>query len=489
MNMDRIRITQPVAEKLKAYHLDPTKKTELLSFAYGTIIKNEDGNIVVVVANPDDVFLLAPDCYISKGFAHLGVHVDVRAGVVSKAIQREQQAIVVIDAHDHFFTDKACFSKADDRDDLRTAIQYKEQLCHYLNPGQELFAVSLLIAQKEWAARRVIWNTSEQPEFKHLVVDILGQQLERHGLNETPFEPWSVRQSEIMSLTHSAIIKSLRLTIVGGGGTGSIAVEAAARLGFRAIDIIDQDKIETSNLNRLHGASETDVGKQKASFLTERCKALFPDGSFRAINTDAFSDSATNSLIAADIILGCVDNSETRWYLNRLAVQFAIPFFDCGNLIQIDSVVVFHSRVNAIIPGLTPCGHCSDIEFMPRKVPDSFVELGTLKAQRAAGYVQNQSTELPAPAVYPLNLQTVSWLMNEIMNWICGWQPFAHSIYHRSNSTSIERLDRSNYLVSPGEDCPICSSLLGTCFENKLPCRGVEVSLSNVIPDMESNYG
>lgn len=487
--MDRIRISAPVAQKLKAYHLAQQKQTELLSFAYGSVIELRDGSLVVLVCDPDQVFLLAPDCYSSAGYAQLGVHADVRAGIVWTALQRGQAVVVVIDIHDHFFADQAQFSATDDRDDLRTALQYRRHLGRYLRPGQTLLPVSLLLARQQWAARRVVWDGAGQAGFRQFTVDILGEQFERHGVAGLASPAWAARQSAMMAPRQRAAVHSMRVVIVGAGGTGSIALETAGRLEFGQIDIIDPDRIECSNLNRLHGASPADVGKPKAQFLAARGRALFPDGRFRAIDTDACSDAATAALAAADLILGCVDNAETRFYLNRVAVQFALPYFDCGTLIQLAPRPLFHSRVNAIIPGLTPCGHCSDIEFMPRKVPDAFLDQGVLAAQRQAGYVQEGDPQLPAPAVYPLNLQAVSAMLNEVLNWICGWQPFAHSLYQRSDRSAVERLDRGNYARGPADDCPLCSSLLGTAFDNRLPRRGGAVSLSHPIPDLEHEHG
>ena len=487
--MDRIRFSDPVAQKLKEYHLPQHKKTELLSFAYGSVIELDDGSLVVLVCNPDEVFLLAADCYSRVGFAHLGVHVDVRAGIVWNGVTKGQKVVVVIDIHDHFFADEPHFSGTDDRDDLRTAFQYRMHLGQFLQPDQTLLPVSLLIARHGWAARRVIFDGAGKPHFKPFAVDILGEQFERHGVVDQTGQSWTARQSAMILPRQRASIQSMRVVIVGAGGTGSIVLETACRLEFRLINIIDGDHIESSNLNRLHGACAADVGKQKAQFLAARGRTLFPEGRFSATATDAFSDAATAVLVGADLILGCIDNAETRFYLNRLAVQFAIPYFDCGTLVQLEPQPVFHSRVNAVIPGLTRCGHCSDVEFLPRKVPDAFLDLGTLAAQRGAGYVQDHAAEQPAPAVYPLNQQVVSAMMNEVLNWICGWKPFAHSLYQRSDRLTIERLDRSNYARGPADDCPLCSSLLGTAFENKLPRRGGEVSLSNLIPDLENENG
>ena len=139
--MDRIRITQPVAEKLSAYHLSVGKVKESLSFAYATAVETSDGDLVIVLAEPDDVLLLAPDCYISNGAAHLSVPADVRAGVVMRGIEKKWKMLVLIDIHDHFFADKAQYSGTDDRDDLRTAIQYKKYLSRYLAEGESVIAI------------------------------------------------------------------------------------------------------------------------------------------------------------------------------------------------------------------------------------------------------------------------------------------------------------------------------------------------------------
>jgi hypothetical protein len=483
--MDRLRITKPVIERLKAYHLYPGKHNESQSFILSHAYFTADDNLTIVTSEPDDLILLADDCYDSVSGGHLKVPVDVKAGVVTRAIQRAIPVTVIVDVHDHFFANSAFFSKTDDRDDLRTGIQYKNNLSAYLNTEQNLISVSLLISQNEWRARRVVWENGI-PRFKPVAVDLIEESFTRFYHQEGhSIEEWQNRQSTIISPKQSATIKTLKLCFVGGGGTGSVAVEAAVRAGFRAIDIIDPDKIELSNLNRFQGATLKDIARFKAEFLVEKINSIFEDGSFRAITSDVFSEQATESLLSSDIIIGCVDNAETRWYLNHLCVQYALPYFDCGNLIQSEPQgIILHSRISIVIPGLTRCGHCSDIVFFPRKVPDSFLDMMTLKIQRMAGYIQNQDIDQPSPSIYPLNLQTVSWLIQELLNWLCG-RSVAHSIYYRTDRNLIERLDRLNYSVGPLDDCPICSSLLGTCNENKLPQRGSEICLSNIFPNME----
>lgn len=476
--MDRIKLTQAVANQLKAYHLSPGKKVESLSFALDTSTRETNGELVVSIATSSDLLFLNDDCFDDKSPARVEVPADVRAGVLTRALarKREGQIVVVINTHDHWFATEAAFSATDDDDDISTARQLEDLDTQYLKPDQKLIGVSILMAQGAWAARRVEIDPCGSANFIPMRIDILGERLEYHDYSlKTATSPaWANRQTNIIDPPLQTIMEQLRLVIVGGGGTGSIALEAALRMGFRKIDIIDADSIEVSNLNRFQGASTSDVGQLKAVFLAERGCKLFPDAQVTAITTDAFSAAATQAFAQADILLGCVDNSETRWYLNRVSIQYLLPYLDCGNLIQLGSPAVYHSRVNVIIPGLTPCGHCSDIQFMPRKRPDTFLDERTLQAQRSAGYVEDHPKQ-QAAATYILNMQTVSALFFELSNLLTTGNA-AHSLYVRSDciEKKIERLDRSNYRQGPADDCPVCQLITGLGDDSPLPRVGGE---------------
>src|SRR5690606_32205932 len=54
-------------------------------------------------------------------------------------------------------------------------------------------------------------------------------------------------------------LRHLRVTIVGCGGTGSAVAMLLARLGVGQIALIDNDIVDQTNLNRLHGARQADA--------------------------------------------------------------------------------------------------------------------------------------------------------------------------------------------------------------------------------------
>ncbi|MDE5722103.1 MAG: tRNA threonylcarbamoyladenosine dehydratase [Clostridia bacterium] len=65
-----------------------------------------------------------------------------------------------------------------------------------------------------------------------------------------------------------------RIAVFGAGGVGGYCIEALARSGVGAIDIIDGDRVDITNLNRQILATENTVGKLKADAAEERIKLI-----------------------------------------------------------------------------------------------------------------------------------------------------------------------------------------------------------------------
>ena len=68
-----------------------------------------------------------------------------------------------------------------------------------------------------------------------------------------------------------------RVAVFGVGGVGGYAVEALVRSGVGAIDLIDDDKVCLTNLNRQIIATRKTVGKYKTDVMKERMLEINPD--------------------------------------------------------------------------------------------------------------------------------------------------------------------------------------------------------------------
>jgi len=124
--------------------------------------------------------------------------------------------------------------------------------------------------------------------------------------------------------------------LVGCGALGTHAAESLARAGVGRLVIVDRDVVELSNLQRQALFDEADA-RQSAP------KALAAERRLRAINSkveilplveDLNPESARRVLDRIGeppgVILDCTDNFETRYLLNDLAIERAIPLVYAG---------------------------------------------------------------------------------------------------------------------------------------------------------------
>ncbi len=80
-------------------------------------------------------------------------------------------------------------------------------------------------------------------------------------------------------------LSSCRVAVFGVGGVGGYVVEALARSGIGALDIVDDDKVCLSNINRQIIATHKTVGRYKVDVAEERIKDINPDCKVRAFKT------------------------------------------------------------------------------------------------------------------------------------------------------------------------------------------------------------
>ena len=79
-------------------------------------------------------------------------------------------------------------------------------------------------------------------------------------------------------------LKNARVAVFGVGGVGGYVVESLARAGVGAIDIIDNDTVSESNINRQIIALSSTVGKKKVDVMKARILDINPDCKVRALD-------------------------------------------------------------------------------------------------------------------------------------------------------------------------------------------------------------
>ena len=72
-------------------------------------------------------------------------------------------------------------------------------------------------------------------------------------------------------------LQKSRVAVFGVGGVGGYVVEALARSGVGTLDIIDNDDVAVSNINRQIIATHSTIGRMKVDVMEERIKDINPD--------------------------------------------------------------------------------------------------------------------------------------------------------------------------------------------------------------------
>ena len=104
---------------------------------------------------------------------------------------------------------------------------------------------------------------------------------------------------EIFSRTENLIgqtalekLKNARVAVFGIGGVGGYVVEALARSGVGALDLIDNDVVQESNVNRQIIALHSTIGKQKTEVAAARVKDINPEIQVRTHNVFFLPETA-----------------------------------------------------------------------------------------------------------------------------------------------------------------------------------------------------
>ncbi len=120
--------------------------------------------------------------------------------------------------------------------------------------------------------------------------------------------------------------------VIGAGATGNETLKNLALLGVKNIFIADFDTISVSNLSRTVLFRKSDIGKKKAQVAAERTNelCLAEDVKIDWFDGDVVWELGTGIYRYVDLVLGCLDNVETRFEVNKQCWLANTPWIDTG---------------------------------------------------------------------------------------------------------------------------------------------------------------
>ncbi|MFP4208069.1 MAG: ThiF family adenylyltransferase [Wenzhouxiangella sp.] len=154
-----------------------------------------------------------------------------------------------------------------------------------------------------------------------------------------------------IGLDGQARIGAGRVLCVGAGGLGCAVLPYLAGAGIGRITIIDNDRVDRTNLQRQVLFGESSLDQPKAVAAARRLRDLNPDIDIQAIDARLDLDNVEDLLLAHDIIVDGSDNYATKYLVADACVKYDRPLV-YGSVTGMEAMVtVFHA-------GHGPCLRC-----------------------------------------------------------------------------------------------------------------------------------
>ncbi|MFN8574402.1 MAG: molybdopterin-synthase adenylyltransferase MoeB [Gemmatimonadaceae bacterium] len=166
-------------------------------------------------------------------------------------------------------------------------------------------------------------------------------------------------------------LKAARVLVVGLGGLGSPVALYLAAAGVGTLGLVDDDRVDASNLQRqlLHGTR--DLGRSKLDSACDRLRDVNPHVTLVRHHTRLTAANAKEIVAAYDVVVDGTDNFATRYLVNDACVLL-------GKVNVYGSIFRFDGQVSVFGAADGPCYRCLYPEPPPPGLVPSCAEGGVL---------------------------------------------------------------------------------------------------------------
>jgi tRNA A37 threonylcarbamoyladenosine dehydratase len=122
-------------------------------------------------------------------------------------------------------------------------------------------------------------------------------------------------------------LRNKNVLVIGLGGVGGICAEMIARAGVGKMTIVDNDKVDASNINRQIPALHSTVDQQKAQVLGHRLKDINPELELTILEVFIKEQITSNLLdsVAWDYVVDCIDTLSAKVFLIKGCLDRKLP--------------------------------------------------------------------------------------------------------------------------------------------------------------------
>jgi hypothetical protein len=266
-------------------------------------------------------------------------------------------------------------------------------------------------------------------------------------------------------------LQRLKIAVVGCSGTGSIVAELLARNCIGYLVLVDDDRIEFKNLNRIlmSTTAHATEGTFKVDALASAIESYGLGTQVEVHRSTLSNPAAARAVAECDVVFGCMDKLTGRHVLNSLCSAYCLPYFDTGVEIEPDGeggISQAIADVHYIQPGgssLMSRGFYSPDELTAEAWKEANPDY--YNRQRMAGYLAKVQED--RPAVMPLNMVASNGAVIDLLARLHGFRLDPNSEF----ATQRWSLTHGFYEHGPdGRSCQFMARQVGLADNWAIPC-------------------
>ncbi|AZZ92412.1 ThiF family adenylyltransferase [Hahella sp. KA22] len=406
-------------------------------------------------------------------------HVDFKLAPLREVFRRcEEEKLVFGFVHNHPEGPNEFSIKDDDNEiTLLKAISNRN--------GKDITFVAMLWTKSGWKARvRAAALPEKALPVRHTLVTT--DPLKIYGYRESSEDHSEIHKRGATAFGQPFVdmLQSLRVGVVGTGGTGSPFATLGARAGIGELVLIDGDDLALSNLNRVRGLKRNDVGKNKASKLKDFIEDIGVSVKVGAYESIIDSDpKALDALASCDVVVGCTDDFVGRDVMNIAIYAYAQLYIDLGlgGRIMDDKrgqpVLRYHfGRISTILPESGECLFCQGVihekwiqtQLLKRENPN------LTKEELKERYLEDGGEE--APGVGPFTSATADFALATLFDLIKPYRRRPPELRRDMIQIDFVNMELSSRQTKSNNECPYCRQrkflLMKETYRLKRPVLG-----------------
>jgi molybdopterin/thiamine biosynthesis adenylyltransferase len=267
------------------------------------------------------------------------------------------------------------------------------------------------------------------------------------------------RQISIFGEHGQRNIRSASVVLVGFGGLGTFVLPQLCLLGCKKIGVVEHESFSATNRNRYLGFLHSDfdfsinVGVAKVVVAQRIAKGIDPEIDIRLIPHRLESAEAFEAIIAADVVIGCLDSDGARSVLNELCIAYGVILIDLASEVFSDGT--FGGRI-AVVKDGDGCLQCMGDGLDQTEVRRYFADEKQLQNEAEIYGVSVESLTLgTGPSVVDLNGIIASLGVQEFKLQLTDPSSVSRYLNYRGHIKSISKV------TTNGSNNCYCCSLSG----------------------------